>query len=236
MADLEVRITGGSDRSGGGEGPVVILMHGYGAGGDDLVPLARVLKVAPEVRFVFPAAPLAPAELAMFGGRAWWPIDIEAMQRRAAAGQAERRAHETPPGLAEARSRVSALLDAVQRELSVSGQRIVLGGFSQGAMLACDVALHLATPLAGLALLSTTLIAQDEWLPLMAARRDLPVLLTHGVQDPILPQRQAEALRDLFRAAGMNVSWLEFQGGHELPESVLRALSTFIASHTGPTH
>ncbi|HEX4352129.1 MAG TPA: hypothetical protein VHZ95_04430, partial [Polyangiales bacterium] len=136
MANLEVRITGGTDHAGGGDGPVVILMHGYGAGGDDLVPLAQMMPVAPRVRFVFPAAPLTPPELAMFGGRAWWPIDIEALQRRAAAGQAELRALETPPGLAEARSQVIELFDEVQRELSVTGERIILGGFSQGAMLA----------------------------------------------------------------------------------------------------
>ena len=80
MANLEVRITGGTDHAGGGDGPVVILMHGYGAGGDDLVPLAQMMPVAPRVRFVFPAAPFTPPELAMFGGRAWWPIDIEALQ------------------------------------------------------------------------------------------------------------------------------------------------------------
>jgi predicted esterase len=47
---LRVRVTGGRDRRGGGDGPLVVLMHGFGAPGDDLVPS--------EVRFAFPEAPL----------------------------------------------------------------------------------------------------------------------------------------------------------------------------------
>jgi phospholipase/carboxylesterase len=231
MGGLEVRIAGGSDRSGGGSGPVAILLHGYGAGGDDLVPLARVLNVPPGVRFVFPAAPLALPELAAYGGRAWWPIDIEAMQLAAARGETRERALERPAGLADARGALNALLTEVQRELGVASEHIVLGGFSQGAMLACDVALHSAAPLAGLVLLSTTLLNQAEWQPLMAARKALPVLQTHGLHDPLLPVAQARALRDLLRSAGVAVKWLEFQGAHELPEPVLRELSAFITEH-----
>src|SRR5580704_2280770 len=43
LGDLDARVTGGSDREGGGDGPVVVLLHGFGAPGDDLVPLGRVL-------------------------------------------------------------------------------------------------------------------------------------------------------------------------------------------------
>ena len=51
IAGLQVRFTGGTDRNGGGDGPLVVLMHGFGAPGTDLVPLARVLDVPREVRF-----------------------------------------------------------------------------------------------------------------------------------------------------------------------------------------
>src|ERR1700741_2128069 len=93
-AGLEVWIVGGSDREGGGDGPVVVLMHGFGAPGDDLAQLWRVMDVPREVRFVFPAAPLAPREFAPFGGRAWWMIDVAALQR----GAARDRSGETPQG------------------------------------------------------------------------------------------------------------------------------------------
>src|SRR5262245_45871791 len=73
-----VKLAGGTDREGGGEGPLVVLLHGFGAPGDDLVPLFRQLDVPRSVRFAFPEAPIDLGELvgpAYAGGRAWWMID-----------------------------------------------------------------------------------------------------------------------------------------------------------------
>jgi phospholipase/carboxylesterase len=231
LADLDVCITGGTDREGGGSGPAVVLLHGFGAPGDDLVALWRAIDVPHQVRFVFPAAPLAPAEFAAHGGRAWWHIDTVAMQQAVAAGRARDRSRELPAGMLEARTQVIELLDAVERALDVGGERLVLGGFSQGAMLACDVALQTDRKLAGLVLLSTTLLCRDIWEPRMAARRDLPVFQAHGRRDPLLPHALAVELRDLLRGAGCQVDWLEFNGGHEIPASVLQALGQFIRTH-----
>jgi phospholipase/carboxylesterase len=228
LGDLNVRITGGTDREGGGTGPVVVLLHGYGAPGEDLVPLQRVLQVPREVRFVFPEAPLSPAELRAFGGRAWWNIDIMALQQAMAEGRARERLYTVPDGLAEARAQVTAMLDALQAELGVGSEQMILGGFSQGSMLACDLVLRDSRPFAGLVLLSTTPLCIQEWQPLMAARKGLPVLQTHGTHDQLLPHDLAEEERDMLRAAGLDVSWVSFRGGHELPSQVLDALGQFI--------
>jgi phospholipase/carboxylesterase len=230
MAGLTVRIAGGSDREGGGSGPVVVLMHGFGAPGEDLVSLQRVIDVPREVRFVFPEAPLAPPEFAGFGGRAWWQLDLARLQA-AATGRKHDRTRETPAGLADARARVIELLDAVERELGVSGDRIVLGGFSQGAMLACDVALRSERALAGLVLMSSTLLCVDEWQPLMQRRKELPILQSHGTLDPLLDFNAAVALRDLLRGEGCSVEWVEFRGAHEIPMTVLQAIGGFVRKH-----
>jgi phospholipase/carboxylesterase len=228
FSGLNVRVVGGVDREGGGTGPLVVLLHGYGAPGDDLVSLPRVLDVPREVRFAFPEAPLSPPELAMYGGRAWWQIDVMALQQAAAAGRARERMRETPVGLVEARQSVGAMLDELARELAVPADQLVLGGFSQGAMLALDLALHSNRQLAGLILLSATFLNRDVWQPLMAARMTVPVLQTHGTQDPLLGFDIAVELRDALRAAGSNVEWVEFRGGHELPHSALEAVGRFI--------
>lgn len=228
MGGLRVRITGGTDREGGGDGPVIVLLHGFGAPGDDLVPLWRVIPAPAGTRFVFPEAPLSLAEAGYAEGRAWWMIDMERLIQRQRTGQvdeAKLRA-EIPPGLEASRERVVAMLDEVEKTMSPS--RIVLGGFSQGAMLACDVALRTERPLAGLVMLSGTLIAETEWSPLMAKRRGLQVLQSHGQSDALLPFSAAERLRDELTTAGLDVKWVPFRGGHEIPPNVREELGAFV--------
>jgi phospholipase/carboxylesterase len=212
-----------------GDGPVVVLLHGFGAPGTDLVPLGQVMDVPPSVRFVFPAAPL---ELGwqFGGGRAWWMIDIERMQRAMARGETRDLSREVPQGLAEARAAVVAMLDEVEARF---GGPIVLGGFSQGAMLSCDVALRTERPLAGLVLMSGTYLAADEWKPRMPSRAGLPVMQSHGVQDPLLPFALAERLRDDLGAAGLKVDWHGFYGQHEIPKVVLDAVGAFVTKLAG---
>ncbi len=229
---MRVRITGGTDREGGGDGPVVVLLHGFGAPGTDLVPLWRELAVPAETRFVFPEAPL---ELEFEGGlelgdaRAWWLIDMQKLEAAVLGGELRDLTRDVPEGMSDARALVSDMLDAVERELHVDGSRVVLGGFSQGAMLALDIALRTERKLAGLVLLSGTLLAEDEWLPLMPRRAGLPVLQSHGRMDPLLPFSIAEMLRDRLTTAGLAVRFVAFNGGHEISGSVLDELGRFVA-------
>lgn len=226
IGGLTVRMTGGTDGHGGGAGPLVILMHGFGAPGDDLVPLWSHLHAPHGTRFVFPVGPLS---LAMgFGeSRAWWMLDLDRITKDRAAGRPRDLSQEVPKGLAEAREKVLALVHDLDRR-GAGSAKMVLGGFSQGAMLACDVALRSHRSLAGLVLLSGTLVAQREWEPLMPTRKGLKVLQSHGSQDPLLPFGQAERLRDLLAGAGMVVDWVGFRGGHEIPEAILAKLGAFL--------
>ena len=227
---LDVCITGGLDRQGSGEGPLVVLLHGFGAPGDDLVALWRYINVPGDVRFLFPAAPLS---LNMgFGGdaRAWWMLDMERITQARAQGQWEALSQEIPRGLSAARTQMQDVISLAQEKLAVPPQSLVLGGFSQGAMLSTDLILHSSIPFAGLALLSGTLIAKQEWLTQLPNRENLPVFQSHGIDDPILAFSMAQQLRDHIQSAGLPVSWVEFKGGHEIPMQVLEGLSTFLQS------
>jgi len=224
---LQVRIVGGSDGKGGGDGPVVILLHGFGAPGDDLVSLWQVLDAPRGTRFVFPEGPLS-LSLGFGESRAWWMIDMERLNRDIAAGRLRDLSRDVPKGLAEARQRLIALLDDVERRLGANPNTTILGGFSQGAMLSCDVALRTERPLAALVLMSGTLLAKEEWVPLMPRRKGLRVLQSHGSADPLLPFSLAEQLRELLSQAGLAVEWVSFRGGHEIPEIVMKRLGAFI--------
>lgn len=226
---LTIRLTGGSDGKGGGNGPLVVLLHGFGAPGDDLVPLSEYLDAPAGTRFLFPEAPIS-IPMGFGDSRAWWMIDMARIQADRAAGKIRDISNEIPRGLSEARERMTVLLDEMQKKLGADPKRTVLGGFSQGAMLSCDALLHSAQPYAGLVQLSGTLVAKQEWSPLLAKRKGLPVFQSHGTQDQILAYVMAERLRDEFAQAGTKIEWHPFRGGHEIPGPVLRQLGVFLTS------
>src|SRR5215813_12297911 len=87
-----------------------VLMHGFGAPGDDLVSLAG--EIDAPVRFVFPAAPL---ELGGLYGdsRAWWLLDLARLERELRSGATTDRSGEVPEGLAPARVQVLRFLDVL---------------------------------------------------------------------------------------------------------------------------
>ncbi len=228
LGSLDCVIVGGDDGRGGGDGPTVILLHGFGAGGDDLVDLATYVEAPPGTRWVFPAGPL---ELGGLYGdsRAWWMIDLARLEAERSAGRAIDRADEVPAGLPAARAAVLGVLDALAREYGRSDARTVLGGFSQGAMLTVDVALHAPAKLAGLALMSGTLIAESIWQARAAALAGTTIFQSHGTKDALLAFRGAERLRDFLLAAGAEVGFMPCPGGHEIPPPVLEGLVDLLA-------
>ncbi len=215
----------------------VVLCHGYGAPGDDLVDLgAALVQQRPElsaVRFFFPAAPLE-LDLGFGDSRAWWPIDMAKLVAAQAGGPDALRAfrNEEPVGLPDARKALLRLVDAVLRSTQpdLSPAQLVLGGFSQGAMLACDVALRLEDAPAGLALLSGTLLTEPVWKEKALRRAGLPVFQSHGRLDPILPFEGAEALRNLLREAGLAVTFVPFDDGHTIPRPAFTGLADFLVA------
>ncbi len=224
---MTVRITGGTDGTGGGHGPVVILLHGFGAPGDDLVSLGNAIGAPAGTRFVFPEGPLA-LHLGFGDSRAWWIIDWNRVNQDIAAGRFRDLSREVPKGLPAARRGVLAMLMELEHRFGVDPRKTVFGGFSQGAILACDVILRTEHPFAGLVLLSGTFLAQDEWAPLMPKRRGLPAFQSHGTHDEILPYVLAERLRDELTKAGLRVDWHSFRGGHEIPDGIVKRLGVFL--------
>ena len=227
IGGLRTWVTGGTDGKGGGRGPLVLLLHGFGAPGNDLVSLADVLNVPTGTRFVFPEGPLSLS----FGprdARAWWLIDMARMAADQAAGRARDLSNEIPKGLAPARETMLEFLKEVERKFGADPRKTILGGFSQGAMLSCDLMLRTTQPYAGLVQLSGTLLAAQEWTPLLQKRKWLPVFQSHGIRDEILPYAGAERLRDALSMSGLAVEWHSFRGGHEIPEPVLQRLGVFL--------
>jgi phospholipase/carboxylesterase len=200
---------------------VVVLLHGWGAPGDDLVPVARLL-ARPDTRFVLPAAPLPhPA-----GGRAWWHLDLERRQQAWAQGRVDEIAGDVPNGLDAARARVQALLREVRTRFRP--RVLTLAGYSQGGMLSMDVALAADPPVDRVAVLSGTVIAEKQWKKGLARTPKPPLFLSHGREDVVLPFAMSERLKGLLEQNGFAVTWVPFDGGHDIPDPVITALRTFL--------
>jgi phospholipase/carboxylesterase len=210
----------------------VILCHGYGAPGGDLVGLAEAITdlledTAERFRFVFPVAPLQPAELADFGGRAWWEINMAALLAASQSQSFDQLHDKTPPGMERAREALAHCIREVLQQLGEDG-RYVLGGFSQGAMVTMDVALSGEVPPPALLVqFSGTLVRKPQWQDALLGGRlaRTAVLQSHGRQDPILPFSSAESLHRLVKASQPDAEFIAFHGPHSIPMEAIANLA-----------
>lgn len=201
---------------------IVILLHGFGMTPGDLSPFAHSLSLP--AWFLFPEGPLAAA----IGGRAWWFIDPVLREQALARGPRDF-AEQHPPDLDSASDRLIALVSEVKK--LAGGRPVILGGFSQGGMLTCHTLLRApAIGVAGAALLSASRIAFTEWPARLASGpvRGLPMLVSHGDGDADLSFSAGVALKDLLASAGADVTWVPFNGGHEIPLVVWRRLRQLV--------
>ncbi|HVP59894.1 MAG TPA: phospholipase [Myxococcaceae bacterium] len=214
---------------------LVVLCHGYGASGEDLVPfvpelLERERRLAP-VRFAFPAAPLSLGAASWGDSRAWWPLDWMKLSTlsRTPEGR-ERLRNELPAGLVSARRKLQGCIEALLAGSGLGPERVVLGGFSQGGMLATDLALHWEHRPAALVALSSVPVTADTWSKLAPRRAGLPVILSHGRQDQVLPYSEGEALRDLLTTGGLAVEFVPFDGPHTVHPDALDRVAQLLGS------
>jgi len=211
----------------------VVMAHGFGAPGTDLVAIgSSMLKQFPDIaattRFYFPAAPIDLTPNGIPGGRAWWKIDIDALMKANQTRNYDLLRSEEPKGLSEARVKFQEVIDYIEGHDGIPLSRIVVGGFSQGAMLTTDFALRSPQAPAGLVVFSGTLTNEKQWRELAAQRGRLRILQTHGYADPILPFVAAEWLKALFEEFQLDLEFVPFQGPHSIPMVGLERLAELL--------
>ncbi|HEX9365864.1 MAG TPA: alpha/beta fold hydrolase [Vicinamibacterales bacterium] len=218
--------------AGGSGPPTLVLLHGYGSSAERWAPFTQTIRWPAPGRFVFPQGPdLMVRTDGAPDGRAWWPLDLTSY---IPAGEAvPNMSGARPPGLKAAASLVEALL---HDRGSVPRGPVVLGGYSQGAMVASEVAFGSRVPLSALVILSGALVDERSWESQFNERRGLPVFLAHGRRDRTLPFDAADRFRQKLEAAGLQVTWCPFDGGHDIPAAVVIALNDFLDRlHLGGT-
>jgi phospholipase/carboxylesterase len=221
IGPLECQIYGQSQS----EKPGVIFFHGYGADMSDLYPLAEVMDPEEKATWYFPNGPLSVVIGPGFYGRAWYQIDMARLGQLMRKGETADLSGQRPKGLD------SALDFAMEFTTSVlkSHKKIVIGGFSQGAILSTELATRLGHELAGVVLMSGTLLDQETWKNLLSKKRGLPYIQSHGHSDAVLSLEMARKLNALLNTSGWRGDFLPFTGGHEIPTPVVQRVKSFIA-------
>lgn len=198
-----------------------LWLHGYGANMDDLVALKDVIQVPMDCDWFFLNGPLSIPISFFMEGRAWFPLDMNRLEVASLAGNtAEVFANSTPPGYLEA---VDKVVDFIQEEL-YGYKQILIGGFSQGSMVANRIALR-NDKIKMQVLFSTTYFDHPGWQTFEVTNKNLVGFQSHGKQDMVLP---VDAARKMDAYLKNNVSEhmaIEFDGGHEIPPVVIQTLN-----------
>lgn len=196
----------------------IILAHGFGAHAGDLAPLAQQ---APDTtKWLFPQAPVTLQP----GSYAWFPSAARELQR---IFDGEYFNHLEQMSVPELGERADQLIQDIE-ELGIPWEHCILGGFSQGSMLALRAAVEHRLPLRGLILLSSAAVDVKRLKELMSPDYQVPVFQSHGLSDPVLPYEGAVQLKELLETEGWNVQFQQFDGPHGIPQEVEREMIRFI--------
>jgi len=193
---------------------LVILLHGYGSNGDDLISLAPHWRGAlPSTAFVAPNAP-EPCPGAPDGYQ-WWALASASRNARA-------------EGVARAAPVLDAFIDAELARYGLSEARLALVGFSQGTMMALHVGLRRRSPLAGIVGYSG-MLADEAGLADPSLTRP-PILLIHGDADPMIPIAAFHQAKAALAQSGFAVeSHVSHGVGHSIDMAGLELGGAFLA-------
>jgi phospholipase/carboxylesterase len=191
--------------------PMVVLLHGRGADMHDLADLAPMFDTPGGCRFIFPNAP-KPFEPypGMSAGWTWfegWPPSHES--------------------LIDSRATLLQFVDEISARYPTPDGKLVLAGFSQGAMMSLDAGLRTEKQLAGIIAMSGGLYDLD--LPDLKPKAGVPVLIAHGTADDVVPVNYARRARRVLEDAGFDVEFHEYPMAHQIAQEEAAAVQAFLA-------
>ncbi len=210
-----IELTTGNNPKG-----TVIWMHGLGADCWDFVPIVKELGL-PEslpLRFIFPQAPMRPITInnghVMPG---WYDISMQDIARK--------------PDEAGVRESQTAIDQLIERELTrgIASEEIILAGFSQGGAIALQTGLRNKYELGGIMALSTYLTLSDSLAKEKTiVNANIPILMAHGTQDPIVPLALAKSSRDALAQQNYQVEWREYPMQHSVCADEVEVISVWL--------
>jgi phospholipase/carboxylesterase len=198
----------------------VIVLHGLGADGNDFVPIVSEMHLPEDMplRFVFPNAPLMRVTVNNgYQMSAWYDIlSANIIQRT------------DQNGINNSVKKILQLI-AHEEEQGIPADKIVLAGFSQGAVIALTTGLQVTKPLAGILALSGYLPFADQVIAQSAPfAKNIPILMAHGTQDPVVPYAMGQIAYDTLKKAGFAASWQSYPMGHSVCGDEIADISNWL--------
>jgi phospholipase/carboxylesterase len=181
----------------------LVLLHGYGSNGADLIGLAPFFAQAlPHVVFYSPNAPL-PLEGGVLDGYQWFPLqNFDPIQLRHDLDLRAKFFEQISGEIARSAGLINTYLDEILAAHKLAPDRLALLGFSQGCMLSLYVALRRTPRIAGVAGYSGELLFPERLATEMKSKP--PVALIHGEEDPVIPAFRTQDAEKVLKAAGVS--------------------------------
>ena len=198
----------------------IILLHGYGANCHDLAPLSSYLDPLGEYSFYFPNGPLSPAMMGGFGA-CWFDIRFSEYLNISVEQKVECFASLSPKDFESSLDKLVNSFESIFKNYD----EVILGGFSQGSMMALHLAsrMKMIGKIKKVVLLSSALLSKQSLNPI-----EIPVFQSHGKMDPVLDYEAAKYLKEYLIDQKTPISFHSFSGGHEIPMEILTKVQSFL--------
>lgn len=206
----------------------IIWLHGLGANGYDFVNIVEEITMPQTVpiHFIFPHAPHRPITINNgYVMRGWYDIKSFSAQDS-----------EDDIGIQETQQVIDALINK-EIEADIPSRHIFLGGFSQGGAIALHTGLRFAQRLGGILALSTYLpLAKTVPQNIHASNRDIPILMVHGTEDPVIPLQFALYSRHLLERLGYKIDWHAYPIGHSVSSEEIADIDRWLLAQFTERH
>lgn len=217
------------------DAPVVLILHGYGTNGDEMLGISGEFQLPPCL-IVLPDGPFPTTPYSSFT-HAWY-----------------NRVTHSRKDIERSRDYLFAVMDYFSKQYSISsdsdvplqapvqtnpggtGRPVVIMGFSQGAVMSLEAGVNYKGNIAAVVSMNGYIGEPEKTLAHPAASRRTPILVVHGILDPIVQEEMVQATLEALRRAGYRPISKGFPIGHKMTRGTIQAVSEFLQAVLNPLH